>query len=90
MVKPKAKFTMTFRCCRCGYKYSVNKGFVTDLKDWKGGYSKKFLDATLSKHLSHFPIECPKCGLRHLIVVFPIPWEENVKDYLKEVAKPNG
>ena len=78
MVK-KPKFTLTFTCCRCKNHYNLAEGFVINPKDWDNGYSKEILEIAAIKNLNHFPIECPKCGLRHVLVVMPIPWLEGEK-----------
>lgn len=79
-----AKFRLVFTCCKCKHRYNLADGIVTNLKDWKNGYSKEILEIGKLKDLNHFPLECPKCGLRHVLVIFPLPWEESVK---KETRK---
>ena len=72
----KPRLRLVFKCCRCGHSYPLAEGFVSDPEEWNQGWSEKYLEVASVKNMAHFPIECPECGLRHLLIILPIPWEE--------------
>jgi hypothetical protein len=65
---------MALVCCQCGHRYTFERGLRAAMKepvdDLERTWEPYLVEAAKFDVKNAF-VNCPKCGLRHLVLIFP-------------------